>query len=184
MPMRSDGRGRWRHGRGRAASASSRVSSRRGGARCQGWWRRRCQNAARCDDAGDAAAEAVDEDGERAAGRSRGAQSDKDQPLQRCASARIAPALAARRGRGLAGRREAPTAARMITEQTPICTSASVTRRAEIEVEPDGGIDRDLERLVGRPAAEQQHDGEAGEGEEEDDGARGRAACRGSPASR
>ena len=57
----------------------------------------------------------------------------------------------------------------MMAAQTRDLDQRQRHRGAEVEVEPHGGIDRDLEGLVGRAAAEQQHDGEAGEGEEEDD---------------
>ena len=61
-------------------------------------------------------------------------------------------------------------ATRMMAPQTAIWRIASCTAALRSKFEAHGGIDRDLEGLVCRTAAEQEDDREAREGEEEDDG--------------
>ena len=96
-------------------------------------------------------------------------QSDEDQPLQR-AGQRRSRQTAAALGPRLEGTGAKAEATRMIARADRDLDERELHRGAEVEVEAHGGIDRDLEGLVGRAAAEQQHDREAGEGEEEDDG--------------
>ena len=109
---------------------------------------------------------------------------------------RPAPAIAAPRCAGVApARLDRPVEAGRDRRQRgageddrrrrwPIWISASFTASAEVEIEPHRGVDRDLERLDRRAAAEQQHDGEAGEGEEEDDRGEAGQGAADAPASR